>query len=114
MCEACKIGEEEGFSAIKEYIEENEESTLGEISKATGVSVKKILGYVREGRLMATSGMAGDITCKSCGEPVTIGNFCEACMLKLNKGIKDAYSDDNSPKVETKRTGIKMQIKDKF
>ena len=116
MCESCKASEEEGFVAIKEYIEENNNCTLGELTDATGVSIKKILGYIREGRLLATPGMAGEVTCKSCQEPILIGNFCERCAHELNKDIKELYKDmaENVPKFGIKQTGIKMKIKDKL
>ena len=118
MCESCKASEEAGFTAIKEYIEENNSCTLVELTDATGVSIKKILGYIREGRLVATSGMAGEVTCKSCQEPVLSGNFCEQCARKFNENIKDLYKDkdmkESVPKMGIKQTGIKMKIKDKL
>ena len=113
MCEACMVKEEEGFVAIRDFIEENNSCTLGELSKATGVPIKKILGYIREGRLMPTPGMANEVTCKTCDEPITKGNFCDACTIKLNKDIQGLYGD-REEKMEVKRTGIKMHIKDKL
>ena len=113
ICESCKAKEEDGFNAIRDYIENNSNCTLGELSMATGVSIRKIMGYIREGRLLASDGMAGEITCKACGVPVIKGNFCDDCAVKLNKGIKGLY-EDREEKTDTKRTGIKMNIKDKL
>jgi len=109
MCDVCREAEEAGFMEIKEFIEKNNSATMGEISDATGVSVKRILGYVREGRLMATPTMSNEIACKSCNGPVISGNFCEDCTLKLNRGIQNLYSENE--KVQAKLTGIKMNIK---
>ena len=113
-CEECRVKEEEGFMAIKSYIDENNSCTLGELAEATGVHIKKILGYIREGRLMATPGMANEVGCKACNKPVMSGNYCEDCTIRLNKGIKDLYHEEGRYKVETKLTGIKMKAKDKL
>jgi len=112
-CDACRNNEEEKFQILKDYIDENKGSMLGEISKETGVSVKRILGYIREGRLVATSGMADDVTCKSCGKPVEKGNFCDACAIKMNNDIKDMY-EEKDQQADIKRTGVKMNIQNRL
>jgi predicted amidophosphoribosyltransferase len=99
ICDSCRTAQEQNFRDIKDYVDENRNCTLGELSDATGVSIKRILGYIREGRLMATSGMAGEVTCKSCGAPVAFGNFCDACNQKLSSDIKDIFgSQPSDPK----------------
>ena len=113
MCDACKKHEEEGFAAIKDYIDEHPHCNIGELSNATGVSIKKILSYIKEGRLMASDGMAGDVTCRSCGVPIKLGEFCEACSVKLNKQITSLYHVEKD-EADAKLTGIKMKIKDKL
>ena len=118
MCEPCRNSEETDFAAIKNYIEEiNSSCTLVELTNATGVSIKKILGYIREGRLVATQGMIGEVTCTSCKAPISSGYFCEECTLRLNRDIRNLYKErvERVPeKVETKLTGIKMKIKDRL
>ncbi|MCL2616816.1 MAG: hypothetical protein FWD96_04135 [Defluviitaleaceae bacterium] len=111
MCDACRLGEEAGFQAIKDYISEHPNSTVIEVSQETGVRINRIMGYIREGRLMATPGMASDITCRSCGKAVEKGNFCDSCTVKMNNTIKEMYEDN---KVETKMTGMKMNVKNRF
>ncbi|MCL2618022.1 MAG: hypothetical protein FWD98_03095 [Defluviitaleaceae bacterium] len=112
VCDPCKHSDEAGFNSIKEFIEEYPNSTMGEVSNATGVSIKKILNYVREGRLVATETMMTEIGCKSCGQPVKTGNFCEDCALKMNKDIQGLYREDEKP--EVKMTGIKMNTQNRL
>ena len=88
ICDACKKEEEVVFERVKRFLEENKESTVKEISKATGVSAGKILGYLRDGRL-EISAEKGGLNCRNCGAEIGSGNFCESCQVKLNREIND-------------------------
>jgi hypothetical protein len=63
LCPACTKEEDEIFETVRKFISDNESCTLTELSDGTGVSPKKILRYIREGRLEASKGMHGDIRC---------------------------------------------------
>ncbi|MDR2649690.1 MAG: hypothetical protein LBB94_08255 [Clostridiales bacterium] len=92
FCPACEKKEELIFQSIKEYIEKNPDSTIGDLSEGTGVSSKKILRYIREGRLDVSEGMRGDVRCEVCGRPISRGRYCDACMIKMNQKITDMFS----------------------
>jgi hypothetical protein len=107
MCENCKTKEEEGFIAIKDYIYENPTCALRDLSDATGVAIKRILTYIREGRLVATEGMAADVTCRGCGAPIRQGVYCETCSVKMTNEVKDLYEDG---RMDARLHGPKMHI----
>ncbi|MDR1638696.1 MAG: MerR family transcriptional regulator [Clostridiales bacterium] len=92
LCPACMVEEEKGFERIKEYMEENSGCNISELSEETGVSVKKIISYIHEGRLETTKGMQGDVRCQSCNKPITIGRFCASCLLEINNSFGNLYS----------------------
>ena len=102
ICPACEKEEEEIFQKVRVFIDENKECTLGELSEGTGVSAKKILRYIREGRLEISKGMHGAVRCEICGRAISTGRFCEACMLKINQNIYDVISENSTQKQNTK------------
>ena len=116
MCEKCKSNEESGFAKIKEYVDEHPNCTVNDLCDATGVKLQKIMAYIKEGRLLATPGMANDVTCRACGGPRLKGNFCEPCSIKLNKEIMNLYKPDEPEAQQplgNRLTGQKMSIRNR-
>lgn len=93
ICEACVKEEDKIFETVREHLEENPGSTIIETSGATGVSVKKITRYLREGRLEITKGMAdaGELTCMDCARPIRSGRYCESCLIKLSNDVDEMF-----------------------
>ena len=58
VCPACEKAEEKGFEALRTYIDENPGCSLAELSEATNTPAKRILQYIRDGRLEISKGMA--------------------------------------------------------
>ena len=100
ICEKCEKEEEDIFQRVKTYVDENSNSSLEQVATATGVSVKKITKYLRDGRLEASEGMgAGSLVCDSCGKPIPRGRYCDACVITLNQQVTDAFAKPEKPKV---------------
>ena len=101
ICEICEKEVEQQFEEVRAYVKENPNSPIKEVSDATNVSVKRILQYVREGKIDATPGMAKDVTCSKCGKPITKGRMCELCIKKVGSEV-----EANRPQTEneTKNT----------
>ena len=92
LCPSCEKAEEQIFESVRDYIEGNGDCTLSELSDATGASPKKILRYVREGRLEVSKGMHGDVRCEVCNRPISKGRYCDTCMIKINQNISDMFT----------------------
>ncbi len=84
ICPICEKEEEAIFQKVKAYLDENPGCIMAELLEATGVSAKKVLRYLREGRLVVSKGMENVLACESCGEPIVTGRFCDKCIVKLN------------------------------
>ena len=118
VCQACEKREEEQFKVLREYIEEEPLATITEVSDATGVPTKRILRYIREGRLQVPEGMIPDVRCTQCGVPITEGSFCTTCARKLAKDMTEVYAgaptveEATAPKKEARfdRRGVGMHI----
>ena len=72
---------------MRNYVRENRGVDIHLASEATDVSVKKIIRYLREGRLEVTEGMQDFLKCEKCGVPIRTGRFCKTCMDKMSEGL---------------------------
>ena len=102
VCPTCEKIEEEVFDRVRKYIEDNPECSLHELARETKTSAKLIIQYIKDGRLIISEGMQGEITCEKCYKPIVSGHYCEACALEVNKTINSLFSK----KLEIKNTGI--------
>ena len=87
ICPDCVKIEESKFESVREYVKENPNCTLQEVSSVCDVSSKRILQYVKDGRLELSTGMQGDLTCSKCGKPIRIGRLCEKCIVDVSQKI---------------------------
>ncbi len=110
VCPQCIKEDEDTFETLKKYIEDYPLSSINEISEATSVSQKRILKYVKEGRLIFAKA-AGLVTCESCGEPVVSGKYCEKCKAQLAKKFSETIESKKADEPQPDRSSkAKMHI----
>jgi rubrerythrin len=86
-CPECIQELDRQFILVREYIYQNEEADILEISKETGVEGKTILEFLKDGRL--TLGVESSIlVCESCGKPIKTSKYCEECRDRLENALK--------------------------
>ena len=90
VCPRCEKEEEEQFLELRKFIEAEPYANINEIADATGVTTKRILQYIREGRLIMSSGLSGELRCAQCGTPIDEGSFCSSCSLKMAQNLASA------------------------
>lgn len=93
VCDNCRKEEEEIFDRVRAYVKEHPNSNINKISQETEVSQKKILKYVREGKLELSSEVGLGIPCEKCGRNIRTGRFCNNCISNLNKHITNSFVD---------------------
>ncbi|MCL2753031.1 MAG: MerR family transcriptional regulator [Defluviitaleaceae bacterium] len=84
ICSDCIQQDEDLFNDVKNFLRDNPKTLIADVAAETGASAKKILGWLREGRLEI---VGGDLTCKACGEGISTGIFCEPCQSKVNQDL---------------------------
>ena len=87
-CPMCEKEEEKIFETVRVYIKENQNASMVEVVEATGVSMKKITRYIKEGRLEIAKGMHGEIICESCHKPIKTGKFCDTCLIRISNEME--------------------------
>jgi predicted amidophosphoribosyltransferase len=92
VCEDCRKAESEKFEEVRAYVKENPHSSAQEVSEKCDVSVKRILQYVRDGKLEVSQGMEGIVTCSKCGRPIKSGRMCERCAKSAANAVSSMLS----------------------
>jgi len=87
ICDTCVKEEEANFDRVRDYVKEHPNRSIKEVSEICEVPIKRILQYVRDGRIDASPGIAADVTCSKCGKPITKGRMCEKCAVDVNMQI---------------------------
>ena len=101
ICDPCMKEEEQIFEKVREYVRENPDSTIKEICDACEVTAKRILSYLKDGRLEASKGLQGESLCSKCGRPIKSGRMCEKCVLEVNFQV-----DDMKTQAQNRGTGM--------
>ena len=98
LCPDCIEKEEKEFEVVRKYLKDNPGASVEEISEITGVDEKKVLRWMREGRIdVEYSGGETGLSCKRCGAPISLGNLCSNCIRLLSGQMKSAASSIPSP-----------------
>jgi len=92
ICPACMKADEAVFEDVRLYLKEHPDNSLTVVAAETGVSAKKILRYVKEGRLEISHGMHGEVVCRKCGKPIKKGRYCEKCVIDVNQEVDGAFN----------------------
>lgn len=111
VCPECVQKEEEDFETARAYIKENPGRNMQEVSEETGVPVKLLTKFLREGRIEFLDGSVPFLSCGSCGAPITSGRFCNNCLSKLGKEMLGAVPDKKPARPadpETKDKGMHL------
>lgn len=115
LCPQCREQLEIKFHEVKQYIYENKNASITEVSEAMEVPVSQIKKWVREERLALTEAM-GEIECENCGKAIKTGKYCDECKKKITGMLESTYKkkDNQVPERKTTRdTHARMRFLDK-
>ena len=109
ICSDCIKEEEEEFEKVKGYLRENRGTGINIVSDETGVSIKKILKYLREGRLEITDEMVDFLKCEKCGISIKSGQYCRNCLEKVSKDLSSVLIKNDENNKETAKMHIRRK-----
>lgn len=106
ICKECMILEREDFEKVRAFVRANPSTDLNYVSSQTGVSYKKILRYIQEGKIETSSTGNIKIQCQKCGVEIQKGRYCAKCTQEMSKQFmnaitKDKETDEHGPKMHT-------------
>ncbi len=115
ICMQCRRKDEDDFKIIKEYIDENPGATISEVSEETEIDSKKIIEFLRQGRLEIKDENNVLLTCEKCGKSIKTGRFCEKCVSEMQREFKQSIGGGMNPKdMKNGRAKEKIRITDKY
>ncbi|ODM27318.1 MerR family transcriptional regulator [Clostridium sp. Bc-iso-3] len=117
ICHDCKRQDDEEFKKVKEYLYEHPKASIIEVSNALEISVPKIKGYLREGRLEIVGGDGNVVLeCERCGKSINTGRFCNECSRELTDGLKSTTEEMNKsiPDDTGKKKSVGMKYLNKY
>src|SRR5574344_1604589 len=90
ICSKCGHQMLSDFGKVKNYIQENGPANAETLSEKTGVSLKKIDKFLRQGKIEIPENSDIFIKCESCGTDIRYGRYCPACASRLAKQLSSA------------------------
>lgn len=114
ICPACKEADEENFKKVKEYLYKSPGATLSEVSTELDISVERIKGYLKEGRLEIIGGEGNLVLeCENCGKAIRTGRFCDQCSKEITNELKSTANDMSNSLSRGQSKGVEMRYLNK-
>ncbi|HEY8463334.1 MAG TPA: MerR family transcriptional regulator [Bacillota bacterium] len=112
ICNNCLRQEEEDFQKVKQDLIDHPGSSLLDVSERTGVELKVITRFLREGRLETEDFEleTGELQCENCQRPIKAGRFCDRCAALLEQEFKKAVQNMGPDKTEVKPRSSKEVV----
>lgn len=102
LCPHCIEKREQDFSLCREYLRDNPETKMKELSEATGVKVQQIIQFIVEGRLIITKANPNLFyQCERCGGPIKSGRLCANCEQQLSSEVQHIVHKHHESEYET-------------
>ncbi|CAG7634037.1 hypothetical protein PAESOLCIP111_03525 [Paenibacillus solanacearum] len=119
MCPNCIKEVEQQYLKCTEYLRQNKQCTLQELSDATGVPVNVITKFIREGRISIRSNPNVVYHCEVCGTDIREGTICESCRARLAKEASHIQEDEKRRLAQQQQENnasynIKDRLKDRL
>ncbi|SMF67159.1 flagellar operon protein TIGR03826 [Paenibacillus uliginis N3/975] len=96
MCSDCLKGIEVEYQDCAQYLRDTKGATIHEVSEATGVTIRQITKFIREGRISIANAPNLSYPCEVCGTLIRESNMCESCRIRLTKELRSVAADDQS------------------
>jgi len=115
LCGSCIRNIENEYELCLKYLRENKSCQLYELSEATGVSVKQITKFIKEGRISIKSNPNMFYQCEICHEPIRSHTMCESCRQKLAKDTSNLHEDEQRRQALLQQSNpLSYNIKDRL
>jgi len=103
LCQPCIKELEHEYEICVDYLRENKGTNIQELSDATGISIKEITRFIREGRISIANAPNMMYPCEVCGTLIRDGHMCDSCRSRLRKDLSNA-AKESAAEDSTKKT----------
>lgn len=95
ICPSCIKDIEQEYEKCLKYLREEKTATIQEVSEATGVSIKQITKFIKEGRITVADNPNMMYPCEVCGVLIRDNNMCDSCRSRLTRDLTAAAREDS-------------------
>jgi len=93
VCPSCMRDIDKEYELCANFLREFRGSIITEVSDATGVSIKQITKFIREGRISIMNAPNMSYPCESCGTLIRDNQLCDNCRQRIEKDKKQMFQD---------------------
>lgn len=113
ICPKCYKEVEEEYTKCAQFLRkrENRGANIQQLSEATGVSVRQITRFIKEGRISTAGNPNLSYPCENCGTPIISGHLCEACASGLRREMEQDQDVKQRLAEEEKRQNAEATYK---
>ncbi|UUZ79518.1 hypothetical protein LJK88_30860 [Paenibacillus sp. P26] len=109
LCQSCIDSYEDDYNRCNAYLRDHRKSTNAELSQATGVSERQIIGFIKENKLPIGSYPHLHYPCSSCRAPIRQHHLCSSCSIRISKEIRHLQEQEAK-----KERGSGFQIRERI
>lgn len=96
ICPNCVKDIEQEYEVCLNYLREEKSATIQEVSEATGVSIRQITKFIKEGRISVANNPNMMYPCEVCGVLIREGNMCDSCRTRLTRDLAAATREESN------------------
>lgn len=96
VCPACTRDIDKEYELCVEYLRKHRGAAITELSEETGITIKQITKFIREGRISMMDAPNLSYPCESCGVLISTNNLCDSCRTRLVNASKNLFHDTSS------------------
>ncbi len=93
VCPNCIREIDKEYETCANFLRKNKGATIIELSDETGVSIKQITKFIREGRISMINAPNLSYPCESCGTLIRDSHICDSCRSRLDKEKRNMLED---------------------
>lgn len=97
LCPACMKDIDKEYDKCATFLKDNRQCSMQELSDGTGVSVRQITRFIREGRISIVKLPNLAYACESCGAPIRDNTLCVECRNRLAAEMKSQMNESRKP-----------------
>lgn len=92
LCDECSKKDEEEYNKVFKFLRQNPCSSILDVSECTGVSRKKIMEFIHDGRIsLVTIAVSEEkkLYCRMCNKEIKGGKLCNECADNFREKLKE-------------------------
>ena len=98
VCPACNKEIDKEYEKCANYLRENKGASITLLSEETGVTIRQITRFIKEGRISLLDAPNLSYPCESCGVLIQSGNLCENCRRRFVNASKNLFEQEEQTK----------------